>query len=205
VTESRRYDSPLRRERAAETRDRIVQAGADLAREQSSWDWRTVTLRAVAERAGVHERTVYRHFATEQDLRSAVLQRLEQEAGTTLEGLAMADLPEHVSQVFRYLSSFTASTRASSDASFAAIDRRRKQAILAAVTAESPGWDDRDRRTAAAMIDVLWGLPTFQRLVTAWGLDTDDAARGTTWVIGLIGAAIQNGPGPQSSVDRSSN
>ena len=205
VQESRRYDSPLRRERAAETRDRIIQAGAELAHEQASWNWRTVTIRAVADRAGVHERTVYRHFATEQDLRAAVLQRLEQEAGTTLEGLSMADLPEHVTQLFRYLSSFAGPTEQPSEAPFVALDLRRKEAILTAVTAEAADWPAHDQRTAAAMIDVLWGLPTFQRLVTAWGLDADDAARGTTWVIGLVADAIRDGRGPRSSVDRGSN
>jgi len=61
VGATRRYDSPLRRERAAQTRDSIISAGAELVHEFSSWDWRKLTIRAVAERAGVHERTVYRH------------------------------------------------------------------------------------------------------------------------------------------------
>src|SRR5262245_58672451 len=57
----RRYDSVVRRERAAQTRDRIVAAGSELAHEFASWDWKPLTFRAVADRAGVGERTVYRH------------------------------------------------------------------------------------------------------------------------------------------------
>ena len=60
----------------AETRDRILDAGSALVHEFESWDWRPLTFRAVAERAGVGERTVYRHFATEQALHAAVMERL---------------------------------------------------------------------------------------------------------------------------------
>ena len=48
----RRYDSRLRRERAARTRDAIVAAGLELAHERLAWDWRGLTIRAAAERAG---------------------------------------------------------------------------------------------------------------------------------------------------------
>src|SRR5207247_11265534 len=65
----RKYDSPLRRQRAAETYDRIVAAGVAILHELPLWKWQALTLRAVAQRAGVTERTVYRHFATERELR----------------------------------------------------------------------------------------------------------------------------------------
>ena len=70
---SRKYDSTLRRQRAAETRERIVAAGCDLLQGSSIRDWRGVTVRAVADRAGVNERTVYRHFANERGLRDEVM------------------------------------------------------------------------------------------------------------------------------------
>ena len=47
-----------------------------------TWDWRDLTFRSVAERAGVGERTVYRHFPTERHLHDAVMERLESEAGS---------------------------------------------------------------------------------------------------------------------------
>jgi AcrR family transcriptional regulator len=52
----------LRQQKAAGTRQRIVKAGSELAHESASWDWKALTYRAVAERAEVGERTVYRHF-----------------------------------------------------------------------------------------------------------------------------------------------
>jgi AcrR family transcriptional regulator len=73
----RRYDSPVRRERAAQTRERILAAGAELLHGFPIWNWGALTVPAVATRAGVTERTVYRYFANERALRDAVLGRLE--------------------------------------------------------------------------------------------------------------------------------
>ena len=44
-------------------------------------------MRAVAERAGVNERTVYRHFTNERGLRDAVMHRMEEQAGIDLAAL----------------------------------------------------------------------------------------------------------------------
>ena len=49
--ERRPYDSPVRRQRAAETRERIIAAGAELLHEFAVWNWRALTVRSVAERA----------------------------------------------------------------------------------------------------------------------------------------------------------
>ena len=73
----RRYDSPVRREQAVRTRQRIVDAGVALARELPVWDWRGLTFTAVAARASVGTRTVYRHFPTERDLAWALATHAE--------------------------------------------------------------------------------------------------------------------------------
>jgi AcrR family transcriptional regulator len=35
------------------------------------WNWDALTIRGVAQRAGVNERTVYRHLSGERELREA--------------------------------------------------------------------------------------------------------------------------------------
>jgi len=60
LSQRRRYDSPVRRQQVAETRERIVAAGAELLHGFPIWNWRALTVRAVAERAELNERTVYR-------------------------------------------------------------------------------------------------------------------------------------------------
>ncbi|HEY8526663.1 MAG TPA: helix-turn-helix domain-containing protein [Acidimicrobiales bacterium] len=194
----RRYDSPVRRQRAAETRDRIVAAGAAILHEHPVWDWRALTVRAAAERAGVNERTVYRHFATERDLRDAVFRRLEEEAGVELEGMALDDVRAVTARTFAFVSSFPLDPRTPRDPTLVAANERRRAALLAAVEPYTAGWSAADRALAAALLDVLWGVPAYERLVADWELDPKEAARGLTWVIRLVEDAIRAGqpPGP---------
>src|SRR3954467_9408074 len=177
--EGRPYDAPKRRKQVELTRERIVAAGSDLVHEFASWDWGALTFRAVAERAGVGERTVYRHFPTERRLHDAVMQRLEEEAGVTYEGLTLADLTAVTERVFRSRLSFSAgaSIAVPADPTFVAADERRRRALLEAVSAAAPAWSQQQQRTFAALLDVLWNLPTYERLVGAWQLPGADAER----------------------------
>jgi AcrR family transcriptional regulator len=196
VAERRKYDSPLRRQQAADTRERIVAAGSTLVHRFDRWDWSELTVRAVAEEAGISARTVYRHFADERSLRDAVMQRLHEEAGVTVAGLELQEFGELASKVFAYLASFEAKPRPFGDPTFAATDRALREALVEAVTAETKGWPQRDRVVAAAVLDVLWSLPTYERMTGAWGLDADDAARAARWAIGLVERAVADGKRP---------
>jgi AcrR family transcriptional regulator len=194
----RRYHSPLRRQRAVATRERIIASGAELLHGFPVWNWSALTVRAVAERAGVNERTVYRHFADERELRDAVLSRLGNEAGVEIEGLQLSDLPDLTARIFEFISSFPLEPRTTRDSTLTAAGRRNREALLAAVTQSAPDWPPNQRALAAAMLDVLWGLASYERLVAEWGLDPKEAVRGVTWVIGLIEDAIRHGRRPRS-------
>lgn len=198
----RRYDSPVRRRQSAETRARIVAAGIELLHGAASWNWRAVTVRAVAARAGVNERTVYRHFANERALRDAVLARIEAEVAVDVDALTLEDLPAVTTRIYDYVASFPIRGRAPRDDSVAAITARQRAALRHAVTTatEDRGdWDDADRVVAAAMLDVLWGVVSYERLVADWRLTPGDAVRGITWAMGLVEDAIRSGPGPGSA------
>ena len=192
----RRYDSPVRRQRAAETRERIVIAGAELLHGFPIWNWRALTVRAVAERAGVNERTVYRYFASERELRDAVMQRLEDEAGVRLEGLRLEDVSALTTRMLEYVSTFPLEARTPRDATVAAANERQRQALLGAVAPFTEHWRDDDRVTAAAVLDVLWSVVSYERLVTDWDLEPEQAIRGVTWVLGLIEDAVRDGRCP---------
>jgi len=195
----RRYDSSRRRERAAQTRERIVDAGLQLAHECPVWDWRALTIRAAAERAGVSERTVYRHFPGEREFHDAVMQRLEDQAGVKLEALRLADVAEAAARVFAHVSSFPMVPRTPPlDPTLTATDQRRRASLLNAVAPATVGWPDTDRRMAAGMLDILWAVMSYERLVTAWELSPQQATSAITWVIGLIEAAIRDGRAPEA-------
>ena len=100
------YDSTLRRQRAAETRARIIAAGSELLHGSSVRDWHGLTIRAVAEKAGVNERTVYRHFVNEQGLHDAVMHEFEEEAGIDLRGMELEDVADVTARIFAHVSSY---------------------------------------------------------------------------------------------------
>jgi AcrR family transcriptional regulator len=191
----RRYDSPVRRAQAARTRERIVDAGTALVRELAAWDWRNVTFAAVAERASVGVRTVYRYFPTERELHDAVMGRLQEAAGGgTYEGLTLGDLARMTARLHAALPSFAVSRWGEdvpAQPTLAEVDRRRRDALAAAVTDATAGWPPGDRLMAAAVLDVLWGVIPYERLTTAWSLEGPQATAALTWAIGILVDAIR--------------
>jgi AcrR family transcriptional regulator len=196
----RRYDSPLRCQRAAETRERILAAGSALVHSFPAWDWRDLTFGAVAERAGVGKRTVYRYFPTERDLHDAVMRRLQEESGVTYEGIGLDDLTNVTARVFAALSTHAPRRTDSGPRQPALIaeNQRRRDALTRAVALSAPDWTATERQMAAAMLDVLWGMPSYERLITAWDLDGDQATQAMTWVIGVLSDAIRHDRRPGS-------
>jgi AcrR family transcriptional regulator len=187
----RPYDNTLRRQRAAETRDRIVVAGAEILREVPIRDWAALTVRAVAGRAGVNERTVFRHFANEKELRDAVMHRLEREAGIDLTKLRLQSIADATARIFRHVAAHPPGARPNLDPTLAEASRRQHEALVSAVEQQTAGWTLDDRTVAAAMFDVLWAVSSFERLVADWPLDPEDAIRAITWVIALVQQAIE--------------
>ena len=182
----RRYDSPVRQQRMRQTRERIVDAGVEVVRGLSTWDWTAVTFRAVAEGAGVGERTVYRHFPTERDLRDAIMGRLAETAGVDYEAVTLSSVSEVAGRVFRSLGAFAvgATPLPPGDPTFVAVDDQRRRALLRAVAEDERHLSERHQVVTAAALDVLWSIASYERLVTAWGMDPDEA-------IDVIGRAIE--------------
>jgi|HubBroStandDraft_6_1064221.scaffolds.fasta_scaffold615951_2 AcrR family transcriptional regulator len=191
----RSYDSTLRRQRAAETRARIIAAGSELLHGSSVRDWHGLTIRAVAEKAGVNERTVYRHFVNEQGLRDAVMQQFEDEAGIDLRGMQLEDVADVTARIFAHVSSYPPDARQPLDPTLLHAKRRQHEALLAAVAARAGDWSPADRTAAAAVLDVLWSVASYERMVVDWQMDPAAATRGISWVIGLIRLAIAANPG----------
>jgi AcrR family transcriptional regulator len=196
VRACRGYDSRLRLQRAAETRERIVAAGSELLHGSPVRDWQALTVRAVAERAGVNERTVYRHFVNERGLRDAVMHRLEEKAGIDLARLRLEDVADAAARIFEHVSSYPLKPRPPLDPTLTAAGQRRRKALLGAVAAQTAGWPEADCVVAAAMFDVLWSVASYERLVVDWQLDRKQTIRGIAWVIKLVEEAVRKGRRP---------
>jgi len=195
LTPRRTYTSTVRPQRAAETRERIVDAGCALLRGSSIRDWRGLTVRAVAERAEVNERTVFRHFANERGLRDAVMHRLEEQAGIHLDDLRLDDIADVTRRIFDSVSAHPIEPQPM-DPTLAEAGQRQREALLRAVAARAKGWSAAEQETAAAMFDVLWSVAAYERTVVAWQFGSDRAVRAITWVMGLIEQAIVDGRRP---------
>lgn len=68
----RRYRSTRRSEQAAETRNRVLDAAAELFRERG---YERASIAAIAAAAGVADETVYGHFKTKRNLLGELMQR----------------------------------------------------------------------------------------------------------------------------------
>jgi AcrR family transcriptional regulator len=186
----------MRRRRAAETRDRIIVAGSRLLQRSSVRDWRALTVRAVADQAGVNERTVYRYFGSERGLHDAVMQRLEKKAGIDLEDIRLDDVAGIAAKIFTHVSLYPLKPKTPLDPTLNDANLRQRRALFGALDASTPGWTESDRHSAAALLDVLWSVATYERLVSDWEMDPDRAIRTVTWAIGLVQDAVRAGRAP---------
>ncbi len=192
IANRRTYDNRARQQKAAQTRERIIAAGSELVHAFDSWNWRNLTFKAVADRAGVGERTVYRHFPTERHLHDAVMQRLESEAGVSYEDVDLTNIGDVTARVFAALQRFSVRTSVETpqDPTFVGVDARRRDALMRAVSAAAPGWSTAEQRVAAGLLDVLWNVPTYERLVGVWGVDGAAATRAIGWLMTQVVTAI---------------
>jgi AcrR family transcriptional regulator len=196
VRPGRPYDGTLRRERAAETRERILVAGSELLHHTSVRDWKKLTVRAVAERAGVNERTVYRYFGSERGLRDAVMQRNERDAGIDLGGMQLEDISTVAAQIFDHISQYSREPRPPLDPTLVDAKDRQREALLGAIAERTGPCSEEDRTVVAAVFDVLWSVASYERLVVDWQIDHRRAVQGIAWVIGLVEQAVRDGRGP---------
>jgi AcrR family transcriptional regulator len=195
---SRPYDNTLRRTRAAQTRDRIINAGCDLLHQTSITDWKGLTIRAVAERAGVNESTVFRHFGSERGLKDAVMHHLERQAGINLDELSLDEIAGTATKILDTVASYPIDRHQPTDPTLVDTARRQHEALIRAVAHHTGEWSASDTEIAAAVLDALWGAEVFQRLAVDWDMDKDRATKGIAWVIGLVATAIQEGRPPGS-------
>jgi AcrR family transcriptional regulator len=197
-SESRRaYHSPARQRQAEQTRERIVAAGSEIVHSLPQWDWGQLTFTAVAERAGVGRRTVFRHFPTEVQLHDAVMQRLEEEAGVDYDAVTLDNVAGVASHVFASLQEFASlPPKAPLVPTFYSTFHRRRHALVRAIEEQAPDWPEAQRNAATAVVDLLWDVTTFERLVTSWRLDRAAAAQTIAWTINLVAAAVAAGNFP---------
>jgi AcrR family transcriptional regulator len=197
VTKQREYNSEIRTTQTAATRSRILAAASELAHAASSWDWRELTIRAIAERAGIAERTMYRYFSTEKELHDGLMQRLHEEAGVSYATTKLDELPEFAARSFASWGTFAVPpTLAVRHPTFVAVDQTRTKALKQALRQATVGWSEADREIAAGALDVLMMPTAYDRLINSRKMNLAAATRAVTWAIDVLIAGIRSGHKP---------
>jgi len=189
------YRSPLRRAQAAATRERILEATARLLGESDGPE--AITYKSVAAAADVTEMTVYRYFPS----REALLRGLWEWLNTRIApGVGMpeseASLTGQLAPLFEGFDRVPAQIRASLLSPHgremrASLDGERQRAFVAALEDATRGLDERTRRNAAAVVQLLHSAYAWLSMREQWGLDGREAASVAAWVIRLVLADLR--------------
>jgi len=197
----RRYSSPLRAEQAQRTRDLILDAFTDLLEDRRADD---ITTREIAQRAGVSQPTVYRHFPD----RTALLEGLSGRIGTRM-GMPgpvpvspnADDLGTRIETMYRGADNVAVEVRAevllNSDPRWYAEQTRRTSAAFRVAVAEAfPELDGRQHAQIAGLLRCLGSSHSWLRMREEFGIPGAESGPMTRWAIELILAAVRRGDLP---------
>jgi AcrR family transcriptional regulator len=192
------YGSSLRQEQAARTREKIEQAAAALI--QGSHDPEAITYKAVAERAGVTQMTVYRHFPTREDLLRGLWRQLNARMGA---GIGM---PENAEELLTQHGALFAGfdklapqivasvTTPQGREMRAAVNDRRRRAFRGIVEEAAPDLGPEARTRAAAVLQLLHSAHAWMSLREQWAMDGREAAAATRWAIDSLLQQLRRKP-----------
>jgi AcrR family transcriptional regulator len=190
----RPYTSPLRAAQAEQTTARIVEAAVELLAESGPAD---LSMATVAERAGVSVRTVYRSFATKDELFDGVIswinQRLASQAtlrfdtrddyvlGTRQVVRAVFDIETLYRALFAIPAGREAHRRLSS--------AERREHLARAYAAEMDGLDERQAHRLAALLHVVSSSNSALFLKDYWDLSPDEIGGAMAWALDVLADA----------------
>jgi len=182
VTAARSYRSPLRDEQTRQTRILILESLVDLVASQGVSD---PSIRDLADRAGVSERTVYRHFPDRAALLDGLADHVADRLGLSLQDADIETLDDMVDAIPASFASFDeheTHTRALvllnlDPARVASLTRRNQQGLREAVAHELGHLDAGEQAEAVAVLHLLGSSRTWLRFRQQDGLAPGQAGR----------------------------
>jgi AcrR family transcriptional regulator len=196
----RRYSSPLREEQAQRTRELILDALTALLAERRADE---VSTRQIAERAGVSQPTVYRHFPDRRALIEGLADRVDRQVAAqsthipqTLEDWA-AWAPHANRMADDHAVEATAEAVLNADPRrYSEASRRRTEELRASVARSLPDLDAVDQHRVTALLRILASAQAWLRMREEFGLTGADSGALVGWAIRVLTQAIRDGDFP---------
>jgi AcrR family transcriptional regulator len=187
--------SPLRRDQANAVRERILVATIEVIEAGGE-----PSMRAVAQAAEISERTIYRYFASRDELQSAVVPILRERAGAPM-AENIADLPDYIRRLFTTFDQNAQLARALTRAAWVPTNVSRPEnlrALRKLIDAAYPQAAKADRESAAASLRVLLSASGWAYLADC-GFDLETSIRHVQWMTRTVTEKLCNPPrGPHA-------
>ena len=189
----RTYQSPLREAQAALTRERILMAAKTYL---ENHDLETLSLRQLADLAGVSPPTVYAHFPTVDDLVAAFFAWLGPRLGLQMPLPALDDFAELPKALFPNFETYGALLRnlmnkPSWDRQRSANAEQRHGRWIAVVKETLPHLKPEQQRRGAMLISAFWTPTVWRWLMDTCGFTPKEAEQAAAWAIDALVTALK--------------
>ncbi len=196
MTNVRAYNSPLREEKARETREAILTALFELMETTGVAD--DVSMEAIAQQAGVQRRTIFRHFANKDEMLAAFWPWLNARIGTSATPRTLNEIVDGPRQAFPRFDLHEPVIRASlhskagREMRLGTVSGRRAhfaQALAPAVASLSAS----ETWKVEALAHLLFSASAWEVLKDYGGLSGAQAGEAASWALEVILSAVTSG------------
>lgn len=191
----RTYTSELRKAQAEATRTKILDALVEVLAEGVD----TLSVPAVAERAGVSVGTVYRHFGDKAGMLKALMPYTQTRSGIEIDSTpeSLDEMREAVGQVFRHFENTDDLLRAAFASRIGREVRikgstERLQLMKEALQQLEPGLESNQLDHMAKLVLILTTSEAYQQWKDRLGLSPEEAADEVLWAIETLIKGIQS-------------
>jgi AcrR family transcriptional regulator len=193
TSNGRSYISPLRERQSEQTREAILTA---VAAELAENGLQELHVPAIAHRAGVSIRTVYRYFPTRETLLDAAEEWLDRSIGITEMPRSADALPALVESAFREFDANETIILAEWATSFGRDLRehgrkRRQQAYKEALSDITSNLTRADARAAHAVVSYLLSSRAWKTLREEFGMAGAESGKAVAWALRVLIADLK--------------
>jgi AcrR family transcriptional regulator len=194
---TRTYKSPLRKDQAEATRERILAAVGRLLTANSE---QAFSLDEIAKEAQINRRTIFRYFANKDDLIDAFWSATNANAGVSWPACE-SDLVSRAIELFESLDAIEGIVRASHLSSAGQTLRMRANAERRAAFKLSLANVTSPLTPASAVkiegvVQLLYSATAWLTMKDYWDLSSRDAGSAVSWAIKTLIEAAKHGNGP---------